>query len=261
VIYKNIKNHLKTQLNEDTFLYNILSKVNLLVHHLFKKKIAENKIRNYINSLERGQEFKVIFGGHWFDTDDWLVLTEDEQDITKPLKFANNSVDVIFTEHVIEHIEFIPAIRFLQESCRILKKDGIFRVVCPMIEKLISADFNDEYGSAYITNSLLGAWADENEILNKLNLNGVFESPGTFFLNRVFTKHGHRFIWSVELMIKVLEAIGFSQVRRREVGEGINQDYCIERRSRGLYLGRSWQADRLPNMIYDPESLVVEAKK
>jgi SAM-dependent methyltransferase len=261
MIYKNIKNNLKTRLKQDTFLYNILSKVNLLVHLLFREKIAENKIKNYINSLENGQEFKVIFGGHWFDTDNWLVLTEDEQDIRKTLKFASNSVDVIFTEHVIEHVDFIYAIRFLQESRRILKNGGIFRIVCPMIEKLVSADFNDEYGPVYIKNCLLEPWTDENEILNKLNLDGVFESPVTFLLNTVFTKHGHRFIWSDELMVKVLKAVGFSQVSKREIGEGINEEYCIETRRRGLYLGRSWQADRLPNTIFDPESLVVEAIK
>jgi hypothetical protein len=108
---------------------------------------------------------------------------------------------------------------------------------------------------------LAGLWSEENELLKGLELNGIFESPKTFLLNSIFTKHGHRFIWSRELMVKVLKTIGFHQVSERKVGEGINKEYCIERRRRGLYLGHDWKVDRSANVVYDPESEIIEAIK
>ena len=36
----------------------------------------------------------------------WLLLSERHQDITGRLDFADNTVDVAFAEHVIEHVPF-----------------------------------------------------------------------------------------------------------------------------------------------------------
>lgn len=62
-------------------------------------------------------------------------------------------------------------------------------------------------------------------------------------------------------MVRVLKAIGFREAVIKKIGEGVNQKYCLERRRRGLYLGHNWKEDRSVNIIYDPESLVVEAIK
>jgi SAM-dependent methyltransferase len=256
-----LKDFFKQKLEHDTILYKSFALVNSLIYYAARNKISEHKIQLYINSLKPEQELKVIFGGHWSPVDDWLILTENDQNIKKQLKFPDDIVDVIFTEHVIEHVEFIYVIRFMQESLRILKKNGVFRLVCPTIEKLISADLNDANGAQYIKNCLLKVWLDENKALNELDLNGLCESPITFLLNAAFTRHDHKFIWSEELIVKVLKAIGFSEVNKRRIGEGINEEYCIERRRRGLYLGHDWQVDRHSNVIYDPESIVVEAIK
>ncbi len=158
------------------------------------------------------------------------------------------------------HVDFLDAVTFMRESNRILKRGGVFRVVCPMIESVITSDFKDKHGKIFVQN-FIETWSDENQLLKELKLSGVFESPETFFLNGIFTKHGHKFIWSAELMVKVLKVIGFHEAAIRKIGEGINQEYCIERRRRGLYLGHSWREDRSAIIIYDPESLVVEAIK
>jgi predicted SAM-dependent methyltransferase len=74
----------------------------------------------------------LIFGGHWKQHEDgWEILTEKDQDITAPLKFNDNSVNAIFTEHVIEHVNLCQGIFFLKEAFRILKPGGILRTVAP----------------------------------------------------------------------------------------------------------------------------------
>ena len=256
-----LKYLIKTLFKKETILWKALSLVNETLYFLFKNKISKNKINTFIRNLKPDQELKVIFGGHWYSTDEWLILTEDYQDIRKPLKFPNKSVDVIFSEHVIEHVEFTDALTFFRESKRILKNRGIFRVICPMIDKLIDANLDDQRGNIYVQNCLLNPYSKEHKFLNELNLNGIFEAPKTFLLNSIFTKHEHKFIWSGELMVKILKAIGFSKVSIRNIGEGINEEYCIERRMRGLYMGHDFNIDRSSMLVYDPESKVVEAIK
>ena len=230
---------------------------------MFRSKIgSKKKISNYIKNLDDSEKLKVIMGGHWSCASGWLSLNEAEQDITQPLIFDDNSVDVIFTEHVIEHISFLETIGFMGEAKRVLKPGGVLRIVCPMFEKMLTDDFSSENGQKYINNFLVPRlFSKEDKKLKELNLAGIAASPKLFLFNSVFVNHGHRFIWSGELMNKVLTSLQFRDVKIRNVGDGVEQDYCIERRKRGIYLGYDWEEDRSDGVIYDPESLVVEAIK
>jgi SAM-dependent methyltransferase len=259
-MYK-IKNWAKKRVKEGTFLWNILTDINRALYLLQpKEKRVRKKINNYLKDLQPNQKLKIIFGGHWCDAQEWLVFNEEEQNIKEPIIFSNESVDVIYTEHVIEHVSFLDAVTFMQESKRILKGGGVFRVVCPMVERVTASDFNDKNGKIFVQN-FIETWSDEDQLLKELKLSGISESPETFFLNGIFTKFGHKFIWSAELMVKVLKAIGFHDVAMKKIGEEIDQEYCLERMRRGLYLGHDRKEDRSANIVYDPESLVVEAIK
>ena len=189
-------------------------------------------------------------------------MTEHDQDITRPLQFADGAVDVVFSEHVIEHVPFLGAVHFLQESFRILKSGGVCRIICPMLDRLLTADLNDANGRIYVQNSLAPYFAREQALLTTtLGLNILGDDPLPFMFNFLYMGHGHQFIWTSGLMIKVLQAIGFHDVRRRGPGEGIRTEYCIERRRRGIYLGHDWQEELRSRDVYDVESFVVEAVK
>jgi len=59
-----------------------------------------------------------------------------------PLPFKNNSVDNIYCSHVIEHIETIYVKKFIEESKRVLKTNGVLRIVCPDTQYLWSKLIN-----------------------------------------------------------------------------------------------------------------------
>ncbi|MBU4464010.1 MAG: methyltransferase domain-containing protein [Proteobacteria bacterium] len=231
-----------------------------ILKSLFWSQILKIHIGRYQKTLKPGGGFKVIFGGHWADHAGWLTLNEADQDITRKLAFPDESVDIIFTEHVIEHVSFIDGISFMRESKRILKHGGVFRVVIPALEKLLNVSLEDDMGKIYIQN-LVRFYKKEDDIFGELGFNGLSEFYRTFFFNSIFCGYGHRFIWSAGLMVKVLKSLGYGEVRIYEVGQGSNEEYCIERRRRGLYLGNDWKEDRSEKYIYDVESLVIEAKK
>jgi SAM-dependent methyltransferase len=204
-----------------------------------------------------------VFGGHWSDNPGWLLLTERDQDITRPLHFADNSVDMAFAEHVIEHVSFLGGLQFLRECFRVLKPGAVCRIICPMLDRLVTADFSGENGQAYVRNILTPAFVDENvALVDVLGLRGFGEEPRTFLFNAVYMGHGHRFIWTSTLMINVMTAIGFRQANRFLPGEGSRPSDCIERRRRGVYMGYEWREELLAHHeLFDVESFVVEAIK
>lgn len=161
----------------------IIENIKKVIKKIFRNHFLKKEIKNYKKTLKSGEEFKIIFGGHWSNHQGWLILTKDYQDITKPLLFPDESVDVIFTEHVIEHISFLEGISFMRESKRILKPGGVFRIVSPMLEKLLSTSLSleDDNDMLYMENQLLGFYQKEHETLQKLNLNGIHENWKTFF--------------------------------------------------------------------------------
>ena len=219
------------------------------------------KIKKYIDELPVGAELRVVFGGHWSDNPGWLIMDESDQDITKPLSFATSSVDVAFSEHVVEHIPFVSAIHFFRETFRILKPGGIVRVVCPMLDVLRKVRLDDERGRRYRETVLDSSFDAERVALAALGLPGLETSPETFLFNAVFRGYGHLFIWDQKMLAAVLEKIGFKEARAVAIGEGGNPDYCIERRRRGLYLGRDWREELRATEVYDPETGIVEALK
>jgi SAM-dependent methyltransferase len=168
-------------------------------------------------------------------------------------------VDVIFTEHVIEHVSFFSGLSFIQEAFRILKPGGIFRVVAPMVETLISFQ-NDEIGKRFANEQLKPYFIVEDTSLKKLGFSGIDFDPHPFLLDSLMKKHGHQFIWSAGLMEEVLKKIGFNEVYIVSPGVSfIDPTTALERTIRGTN-AEKLIADYGP-IVYDPESGVVEARR
>lgn len=60
-----------------------------------------------------------------------------ECDLRKRLPFEDNSVEVIYSSHMLEHFPKNEAPSFVQECYRILKPKGLIRMVVPDLEQLI----------------------------------------------------------------------------------------------------------------------------
>jgi SAM-dependent methyltransferase len=176
--------------------------------------------------------------------------------------FENNSIECIFNEHVVENLEFLEAVKFFKESLRVLEPNGVFRIIVPCIDKFINNDYNDEKVKKYtlfITNMF---YKDEDIKLKELKLEGIQKFARTFMINSIFyNTPRHSFIWDIELMMSVLEAVGFSKVFACKPGESVKEEYAIERRCRHLYSGYSPEEDKKMGFVFDAESLIVEAIK
>lgn len=56
--------------------------------------------------------------------------------LTQGIPFSDNSIDVVYHSHLLEHFSRSEADFFLKECCRVLRPGGILRVVVPDLEKI-----------------------------------------------------------------------------------------------------------------------------
>jgi SAM-dependent methyltransferase len=203
---------------------------------------------------------KVILGGHWDSAPDgWIGLSEQDQDIRERLIFTDDSVDCLFLEHINEHISLGHNVLFFKEALRVLKHDGILRICCPYIDKLIKFE-NNELGKHYSDVQTKHYYPNEDAVLKELGFEGIREEPVMFMLDSLFKGHNHRMLWTTEMMKKVLYKVGFSVVVISEPGfSAFDKSNCLERVIRGVEPNYAYEKFGITE--YDPESMVVEAKK
>ena len=57
-------------------------------------------------------------------------------DVTQRFPFDDNSVDFVYSEHMIEHLSYLDGLHMLKECYRIMRPGGVCRIVTPSIEFL-----------------------------------------------------------------------------------------------------------------------------
>lgn len=134
---------------------------------------------------------KVQFGCGVLPLDGWENHDMDV-DITKPLPYQNNSVNYIFGEMVLEHINPREAWCFLEECYRILvPRTGVVRMAVP--------DFVQNY------RAMTHEWQNMATSMCHAPANTRKEAARTILFG-----HGHQSLWTAELLATVMTAIGFT---------------------------------------------------
>jgi predicted SAM-dependent methyltransferase len=101
-------------------------------------------------------------------------------DITQELPFADNSVDFIFCEEVIEHVKFPIGCQLLRECYRILKPNGTLRLSTPDLDWFV------------------GRLTQPNACLE---------------INSIFYEHEHRYLYTRQALLDVCKETGFINLK------------------------------------------------
>lgn len=151
---------------------------------------------------------KLQFGCGPNHLDGWTNLEWHQQDITKRLNFADNSVDYILAEHLLEHVTHGEALRFLRECRRILKpfdKDthsGVVRIIVPSVSKIWQLA-DDHYFSLLQSQALIW-W---NAAGMKLHAGPITRED---CVDAIVYCHGHKACWSEDILLTFLAASGLT---------------------------------------------------
>ncbi len=157
-------------------------------------------------------------------------------DITKGLPFADGSVDAIYASHVLEHLYRSDALRLMVECKRILKSDGVIRLVLPDLKTIASSYLRDHRSDAAMrfNQSLL--------MREEISPRGLIGRLKALFADH----HSHKFMYDVPLLVKDLKDAGY-----REVSETSYLDSRIPEISDVERAGR----------VLDGAGIIVEALK
>jgi predicted SAM-dependent methyltransferase len=157
-------------------------------------------------------------------------------DIRKPLPFETNSFVAVYASHLLEHIYLTEAKSLLKECFRVLKSQGVLRMVVPDLKAIIN-----EYitGVESIKLPLMDDIKTRADILNrKLYYRYPFPTKGSIFY-KIYTAltdfHLHK--WSYDADSLIYWA-GFQNVK--EMGpfesriEGIEEVESLDRIINGM---------------------------
>jgi predicted SAM-dependent methyltransferase len=119
-------------------------------------------------------------------------------DATKKIPLPDDSVEVLYSSHMLEHLDREEARLFLKEAWRVLKPGGIIRLVVPDLEKLVEEYLTSKDADKFIEKTLLGKRKPKS-IKEKL-----------YYL--IVGDRGHFWMYDGKSLCKLLTEIGFKRV-------------------------------------------------
>jgi SAM-dependent methyltransferase len=137
-------------------------------------------------------------------------------DATRPFPFPSTSFDVVFSEHMIEHVPFEQGLSMLRECHRVLKRGGTLRVATPNAEQIAAllTPHPSESQQRYVS------WAIENHVPFALPLkDGDQPYRPAYVLNNFFWGFGHYFVYDPATLGAALASSGFTEIRFFPPGE------------------------------------------
>lgn len=163
----------------------------------------------------------------WINVDThWNNNVSLVYDIRKHLPLSTNSTPGIFTEHFVEHLDYSEEIPFFLSEChRILKPDGVLRIVVPDAGKYLNGYCQSDWELIESTRPLNSEHIDKwygQKINTKMEMMNVVFRQGI----------EHKFAYDAETLCYVLEKFGFKDVKQQHFQEGYISDLCIDRESR-----------------------------
>ncbi|MET8701174.1 methyltransferase domain-containing protein [Kitasatospora sp. NPDC004723] len=145
------------------------------------------------------------------DGDRWFT----QLDIAEPLPFADESVDWVYAEHLIEHVTMPVAVGWLREARRVLRPGGVLRITTPDLAR---------YLVGYATGD--GFLTKHRRRLTTMGFGPPMPQRPAFLVNQIFRHYGHQWIYDLDELRHVLTLAGFEPGRIRHCAyrEGARTD-------------------------------------
>ncbi|MGB3509686.1 MAG: methyltransferase domain-containing protein [Microcoleaceae cyanobacterium] len=123
-------------------------------------------------------------------------------DLTTIFPWKNETVDIIYSSHTLEHLNKEQGELFLSECYRVLKKNGIIRIVVPDLKSFVEH---------YLTGDILA----ENFVKN---LYVLYEEPGDTFLKKKLApllRYPHKCMYDTPSLIRIMSNLGFTSCSKQ----------------------------------------------
>ena len=139
---------------------------------------------------------------------------------------SSNSVDVIYTSHMIEHLDKEEVEIIFSEIKRVLKKGGILRISVPDIKIMVNQYLKDGDADLFI----------ENTLLTNKRPKTIFEKIQLLLAGT----RNHQWMYDEISLFKLLSKYDFSSILNVKAGETLITNYeglnLYERESESIYI-------------------------
>ena len=127
-------------------------------------------------------------------------------DATQLFPLPSESFDLIFSEHMIEHVPFDQGQKMLAECYRVLKRGGKIRIATPNLDQIAAL----ATPSPSVEQKRYASWAIEHHVPYALRA----ESPAddyrpAYVINNFFWGFGHYFVYDPHTLSSALKSAGF----------------------------------------------------
>jgi SAM-dependent methyltransferase len=182
------------------------------------KCAPENWVNFDISPALRLEKIPIL--GKLFVRKEWGSYPKNVRigDILKGLPgIIDNSCNAVYCSHVLEHLPYYNIQIALKNTYRMLKKEGVFRLVVPDMEVYVNTYLqNKKEGDKWACNRLISSTLMAKEEQPKNLIHKLSKSIGN-------SKH----LWNYdfESMSLELEKAGFKDIRRAELNDSENKDF------------------------------------
>jgi SAM-dependent methyltransferase len=136
-------------------------------------------------------------------------------DATQPFPLPSDSFDLIFSEHMIEHVPFDQGQKMLRECYRVLKPGGQIRIATPNLERIAAL----ATASPSVDQTRYASWAIDNHVPYALRAKSPAEEyRPAYVINNFFWGFGHYFVYDPRTLGAALTASGFASPIEFEPG-------------------------------------------
>ncbi|QIR40337.1 methyltransferase domain-containing protein [Tolypothrix sp. PCC 7910] len=142
-------------------------------------------------------------------------------DLRKKFPWTDNSVDVVYSSHTLEHLSKTEGQNFLRECYRVLKPHGVIRIIVPDLKAIINKYLQGQIAADQLLDALyVGYESPEDNILKKKL------AP--------FIRFPHKCMYDTPTLLKVMSEIGFEVTSKQAFESEINDLSQIEDYSRTI---------------------------
>lgn len=133
---------------------------------------------------------------------DYYFPADVRLDLRYGIPVPDDSVELIYSEHLFEHLPLDASVKLFRECRRIMAPGGRMRIATPDLGDIVRDYQNDWRRHDWVN------W-DEYRMIDS----------GTRMLNVAVREWGHVYLWDYEELARRLAEAGFDNLSRHQVGE------------------------------------------
>jgi len=184
-----------------------LKKTIITINVFLRRYIAIRRINHILGNLNNESLVKLNLGCGTDYKIGWINIDNNNDrniskidlkwDLRYKLPFEDNSVDLIFNEHFLEHLTIEEGLKALSDFKRVLKINGVLRIAMPDLKATIEEYLDPDWKQR--------AW------LKKFGLD--FVQTRAELININFRSWGHKHLYDQEELERRLIEVGYREIR------------------------------------------------